>query len=52
MGEPEIDEDTPGKAFVYFTAMVREPTELLEIRARRQELRYDSEGVHAMRDGA
>lgn len=23
VGQPEIDEDTPGKAFVYFTAMVR-----------------------------
>lgn len=24
MGKPEVDEDTPGKAYVYFTAMVRE----------------------------
>lgn len=27
VGQPEIDQDTPGKAFVYFTAMVREATE-------------------------
>jgi len=24
VGKPEADEDTPGKVYVYFTAMVRE----------------------------